>query len=115
MLKLLKNKKGNDVHLLWTIIVILFSLGLIVPYIDNYFTNSSIDYNIEDVGEGVAVGLPDSPADVENVGALDLVTSILSMFFWSFSVNIWINILLLEPMRIIFYILIYRLIRSGGG
>lgn len=116
MIKILKSKKGiNDVVMIWTIIVILFSLGIFVPFIDDYFSGVSTDYNPDDVAQEVGVGLPQTDTDETNVNALEVMASIIAMFFWGFNIHWIINLVLLEPMRIILYILIYRLIRSGGG
>lgn len=114
MMKFIKSKKAqNDVTLLWTIFVILFALGSIIPIINNYFGVSSTQYDVEGTAEKVGTELTDVATNPLTIG--DFVASILSMFFWSFNVNLWVNLLILEPMRIIFYILIYRLVRSGAG
>lgn len=116
MLKLLNSKKAiNDVTLMWTIITILFSLGIFVPLIEGYFTGISTEYDIDGVAIDVGAGLPEDDTDESRVDAIKVLASVVSMFFWSFNVHWTINLLLLQPMRIILYILIYRLVRSGGG
>lgn len=116
MLKILKNKKAiNDVTLIWTIIVILFSLGIFVPFVENYYSGINTNYNLENIKQKVGETLPSSDADESTVNAIGILFSIITMFFWNFSVHWGINLILLEPMRIILYILIYRQIRSGGG
>lgn len=107
-MKILKSKKaqGNDTILLISVFVFFFLLGVILPYISAAFSTPYIDN-------------PDinTNQDYENpithpIGFYDVFFSVLTVLFWSFNVNFWINLLLIEPFRVFAYILIFRAIRG---
>lgn len=87
--------------LLFTFLAVFLLLGWALPYIYNEYGGSEYNTN-------AAV---DELASAE-VGALDIMTSIATVFFWSFGpIPIWLNIFLLIP-RLIFWVIVYDKIRG---
>ena len=104
----------NDIFYMWSIIIILFSLGIFVPIAQGAFGEDTNTYDTGEVTDDVGENLASSGTS-SVVSGIAVLVSILGMFFWSFNVPFWLNIIILEPMRIMLYILIYRQFRSGGG
>jgi len=71
-------------------------LGSILPLLNNEF------------GAGMSEKTINSPDS--GTSGLDFLLSLITIVFWSFNVNFWVNLILLEPFRILFYIVIYRII-----
>lgn len=110
-MKILKNKKAfNDVVLMIPIIMFLFLAGLIIPFINASFSQAGTTVNTEKAKN-------DLLSQVSNSNSLTIFTilsALLTTTFWTFGVPFIVNIFL-EVFRIIFYILLYRQVRSGGG
>lgn len=88
--------------LLLTFLVVFFALGWAMPYIfAEYGTSSTID---------TTASL--NQLNSAEVGALDVITSISTIFFWSFgAIPLWLNLMLLIP-RLIFWVIVYDKIRG---
>lgn len=93
---------NNNNSLLFIFLAIFIALGWGMPYFVNEFSPStSIDTTqaLEDL----------SSADI---GALDVIASIATVFFWSIAgIPVWLNLILLIP-RLIFWVIVYDKIRG---
>lgn len=104
---------ANDVTIIAGIFFIMFATALILPFVQ-------VDF---DVGatENNATGLysPESTTNINVASAtiswFQVLVSLTKMFFWYFgNLPLWLNTFFIA-LKIIFYVLIYRQIRSGGG
>jgi len=87
---------SSDTLIIFYVLLVFFiGLGSILPLLNDEYDTQHDAYNI------------DAPSDLSG---LDFLLSIITVAFWSINVNIWVNVLLLEPLRILFYISVYRLI-----
>lgn len=86
-------------------------LGAVLPYIQDEFGQDQITNNAENIRNELA-GETDNLSDTN---FLDVIFSIVSMFFFTFgSVPFVIDFFLLLPLRIIMYWLLVRLVRGVG-
>ena len=128
----------NDSSILAGLIIFFIAMGVLMPFIHDAFSNTVTITNIElletesfNAGEQAnnsqadcywlflpgrpTLICPEAVAD-ETVNAINIITSILKMFIWTFGqVPFFIDLLLLEPLRILGYFLTYRALRSGAG
>lgn len=104
------NKKSqlNDISIISGILIFFVLLGTVLPFIASAFNSQQNENNIN--SNNVKKHLSESSISIWRV-----LFSIVTVFFWSFEVNIWINIIILEPMRILAYFIIARNIWIGGG
>lgn len=91
----------NNVLLL-TFLVMFFALGWAMPYVFNEYGASS---TVDTTGSLEQLNSAD-------IGAVDVLTSISTVFFWSFGeVPLLVNLILLIP-RLIFWVIVYDKIRG---
>lgn len=94
---------------LYTIIVFFFAVGLILPFINQEFGNSST-YNTQGIED-----LSGQEAQSSEANALSVLLSIFSMFFWTFgALPQWMDLLIFSPLRIILAVIFYDKIRGNG-
>lgn len=87
---------SNNLIIFYTLLLFFVVIGSILPLLnDEYGTTSSEQ----------TINAPDN-----STTGLDFLLSLLTVAFWSFNVNVWVNLILLEPFRILFYITIYRIV-----
>ncbi len=111
MLKLIKSKQAvSDVTLMWTIILIFFMLGILLPFVNSGFAQTSQDFNTGDLETGL-----DDETNFTKVSSITILSSIGKMFFWTFgTLPFWLDGIFVV-FRAMLALLIYRQIRSGGG
>ena len=113
---------SNDVGILMGILLLLVLMGGIVPIVQNAVGRVSTSYDTDPI----AVANPeDSPESYYNssslvtdpgyFNALGIVESMGRAFFWVFEDFPWYLTLIHIVIRVIGGVLLYRLIRSGGG
>jgi len=107
----------NDVGIIAGIVIVFMMIGASLPFINESFseaypvntTSNDYDaiYEAEDPDNlNVATG---------TISMFSVVISIFSMFFWTFgALPIWLDLFFVF-LRILLALLVYRLIRSGGG
>lgn len=101
----------SDTDILTGIVIFFVTLGVLLPFIHEAFDETISNVNTEGVEFASGQGL-----STDNVGLLDIAVSIFTMFFWTFgSIPIVIDLILFVPIRIIFAILLFKLIRGVGG
>ncbi len=101
----------SDTSLLLTIIIFFVSLGVILPFLHADFNQGGTTFDEE--GIETASGQSFSTEDVTILG---IVVSIFTMFFWTFgNIPVVIDVILFVPIRIIFAILLFKLVRGVGG
>ncbi|KKN50125.1 hypothetical protein LCGC14_0636230 [marine sediment metagenome] len=101
----------SDTDILLTIIIFFVALGVLLPFIHAAFDEQVTDLNTQGVEFASGQGFSE-----DSVSILGIVTSILTMFFWTFgNIPVIIDLLLFVPIRIIFMILLFKLIRGVGG
>lgn len=103
----------SDTAILATIVIIFVTLGAILPFIHATFDQQETNFNVEDVEFESGQSLLFSE---DQVTVLGVVASIFTMFFWTFgAIPIILEIIIFLPMRIIFVVLLYKLVRGVGG
>ena len=101
----------SDMDILATIVIFFITLGTVMPFIHASFNEAGTDLNSEGVEFEAGQDLPFS-----NVSILGVILSIFTMFFWTFgNIPLLLDLLLFVPLRIIFVVLLYKLIRGVGG
>jgi hypothetical protein len=113
---------GNDVTIIGTITFTMLIIALLIPYVQNEF----LGYGTHKDFSNTDVETPDNIIEIPNFGGLgntvisenpyNVLTSLWSMFglaSYSFFPG-WL-IAIHWGVKVIFYVLIYRLVRSGGG
>ncbi len=83
----------SDTEYVWFIVFFFFILGLAIPYITLEFGGTVASFDVENVGEA---------------GILGVINAITSVLFWTFGVNVYINFLLLMPLRIIMWYILFK-------
>lgn len=86
---------SNNLIIFYTLLFFFILLGSVLPLFNSEYGTSESEKSI------------DGPGDTSG---LSFLYSLLTVAFWSFNVNVWINLILLEPFRILFYITIYRIL-----
>ncbi len=101
----------SDTVILSTIVLFFVVLGAVLPSIHSTF--DQITSNLDTQGIEFASGQGFSES---NVGVLDIVVSIFTMFFWTFgAIPLIIELIIFVPIRIIFMVLLFKLVRGVGG
>jgi len=110
-IRLLQDKKGvNDVSILTIILFIFIGLGILLPFVNTGFNNDVTNYNTEGLDNSF-----DSDTGETSITSIALLSSILKMFFWTFGdLPFWLDGFFII-LRLIFWILLYRQVRSGSG
>lgn len=101
----------SDTIILSTIIILFVVLGAVLPFIHTSFDQSTADVNTEGIEftSGQAF-------TTNNVTVLGIVVSIFTMFFWTFgNIPAILDIIIFVPIRIMFMVLLYKLVRGVGG
>jgi len=132
-----KDKKAqvNDTVILLILASVFIALGILAPILQEGFSSSVINRNNVDILQkdkqaaeeqdvyflgqhirtdeewlsGNSTGNPNSITAGTNI-----LTSVIAMFFWSFTLPLWVDVIL-TVFRLIFWFLVYRAVRSGGG
>lgn len=101
----------SDTVILTTIVIIFVGLGAVLPFIHAAFDQTETSTNQELVefesGQGFSTN---------QVSVLGIVVSIFTMFFWTFgNINAVLDLVIFVPLRIIFMVLLFKLVRGVGG
>ena len=102
--------------ILFTIILIFVSLGAILPFVHEAFDQQVVDLNVPNVEFQTGQQLKEETqiSALARVGSV--LISIISMFFFTFgAIPLIIDLVVFVPLRIIFAILIFKLLRGVGG
>lgn len=101
----------SDTVILSTIIVFFVALGAVIPFVHSSFNQAGDTFNTE--GIEFASGQSTS---TNSVTVLGVVVSITTMFFWTFgNIPAILDIIIFVPIRIIFLVLLFKLVRGVGG
>ena len=101
----------SDMDILATIVIFFITLGTVMPFIHASFDETETNVNTKGVEFAAGQDLAAS-----NVSILGVVLSIFTMFFWTFgNIPVILDLILFVPLRIIFIVLLYKLIRGVGG
>ena len=101
----------SDTVILSTIVIFFVVLGVRLPFIHAAFDQTITNLDTEGIEFASGQGFSES-----NVTILGIITSIFTMFFWTFgNIPVVIDLLLFVPLRIIFMILLFKLVRGVGG
>ncbi len=102
----------SDTQILLTIVIIFVFLGAIIPFINVAFTQENTQFNVDGIEFATGEGFQDE----SSVSIGSIVTSIFTMFFWTFgSIPVLLDLLVFVPLRITFVVLLFKLIRGVGG
>lgn len=103
----------NDVSILATIVIILFSVGVITPMITSEFSSSTDSNDIEGFVDDTSQGIEPSVTTVLT-SPVSFVIQGIKMIFWSWGeVPFFINIILWS-MRFVAMFIFIRLVRGTG-
>ena len=100
---------ANDLYIFATISFIFIIIGGLLPLFASPYTDFGTSVNsdfVDDVGQG--------DDNFKVPGVLDFFASIGLMFFWSFNISVWVNLIVFEPLRLILYAIIVRWVRGIG-
>ncbi len=101
----------SDTIVIYTIIIAFVALGAILPFINEAFNQQDIDFNAQNVEFQGGQNLFSNTVTV-----LGVITSVVTMFFWTFgAIPAIIDLVVFTPIRIMFAILLYKLILRVGG
>jgi len=92
----------SDTYILYGIVFTFIMLGVLLPYIYDDFNADTSEFSTNDIITGDT-----------DVSATDVLLSVFSMFFWTFTLPFWLEAVL-TIFRIILAVLIYRNIRGVG-
>lgn len=104
----------NDTVILFTLCSIFIILGTILPFLQRDLNSETISLNN---ASALVTSTPqqDTNPVTQAFSWYSVPISIAKMFFWTFGdLPIWLDSLFLI-LRITLYVVIYRLIRNGGG
>ncbi len=100
---------GNtDTWAFFGVMMFFLALGVLLPFINAAFDQPATTQNLN--------GLPTSSDDLETdtVGILEVLVSVATIIFWSFGqVNLFIDLLILTPLRILAIYLFARMVRGN--
>lgn len=101
----------NDVSLLLIIFCIMLGSALFMPSVQQEFTGTSTSYTTNDLDDEFSTDT--TVTDINDLGVLE---SIGRMFFWVFGqgLPLFIDAFFLV-LKLAFWVLVYRQVRSGGG
>lgn len=99
----------SDTGILVGIVIIFVALGTILPFVHDAFDQQATDIN--------AAGLEFEAGQQSGVTVvLGVIVSITTMFFWTFgNIPFIIDAVIFIPIRIVFLVLLFKLIRGVGG
>lgn len=101
----------SDTIILSSIVILFVTLGVILPFIHAAFDQPVTNLNSE--GIEFASGQSFSQSEVTVLG---IIVSIFTMFFWTFgNMPVILDTILFVPLRIIFVVLLFKLVRGVGG
>lgn len=101
----------SDTVILMTIVIFFVVLGAVLPFVHASFDETATNLNTENIAfeSGQSLGQ-------NEVTILGVVLSIITMFFWTFgTIPAIIEVTIFLPIRIIFGVLLFKLIRGVGG
>jgi len=115
--QVIQYNKMSDTAILTTIVLFFVVLGTVLPFIQQDFSQDVIDLDVK----GIQTDSGQSVEGVNSIGGAIVVTStilfsIITMFFWTFgAIPVIIDLLLFVPIRIVFVVLLFKLVRGVGG
>ena len=107
----------SDVYLMLTIVTLFIVIGGFLPFVEADFLGTSATYGVDTIEDTIGNNLnTGNSTDYSGLGiastGVDILVSIVSMFFWSFSMPSWLNTLFLIP-RIMLGFLFVRWLRGS--
>ena len=103
------NASNNSMLFVFTIFFIMIAILQPIFYDEFYGTSTSFDVD----------GLADQVGQIEPIDAITTPAAIgnilLALFFWVVGAPSWLNLVILLPIRIYFYVLIWDKIRGIGS
>ncbi len=101
----------NDISIIWGIITVFVALGILLPFINEAYGETSANINIDNFESSVS-------KTVENASTINTFTvifSILKMFFWTFGdLYFWLDGIFVI-LRVMLALTIARNVWIGGG
>ena len=103
---------GNDIVIIAGLMCVFILTGALLPYVyDSFDEPNTINADVD----GLYNDVSSESENVSSVNAVQILLSVISMFFWSFgALPFWVELIYII-MRIIFWITIARNIWVGGG
>lgn len=99
----------SDTGILLTILIIFVLLGALLPFLHEAFGQDQTNVN----AGGVAFATGQNIDEASGVTILDVIFSIVTIFFWTFgNIPLLMDLILFVPLRIIFIVILYRNLRG---
>jgi hypothetical protein len=103
---------GNDTTIIATFVFFFVVLGGILPFVQSAFDEDTITTDVNKT----RISLEEDIEELDSVNFLEVFFSIVTMFLWTFGGVPWfIDLAFFEPIRIVFYFILARYVRGGGG
>ena len=97
---------NTDTWAFFGLVLFFLSLGTLLPFINAAFSQAVVNQDLN--------GLPQSDEDLNVVSMLEVILSIVTVFFWTFGqVYFLIDLLILMPLRILGVYLFARMVRGN--
>lgn len=88
---------NTDVEILWILVLLFAVVGFVTPFIAMEFGGSVATFKVDNLADA---------------GVLGTINAITSVFAWTFGVPFIVNLIIFIPLRIVGYVLLYKLIRG---
>lgn len=107
----------SDTAILTGIVIFFVVLGVILPFVQADFGQTKTNFDVK----GLQTGTGNSLESADSIGGAISTTSkilfsVLTMFFWTFgAIPLIMDLILFVPIRIVFAVLLFKLVRGVGG
>jgi len=108
---------NNDIGIIIGILGIMIFLAFFMPYFQTSFNQKTVSYNIDGIENSISAELSDpvNTGITQSVTAWNIVGSLLTMFFWTYTfLPIWLQ-LVFFLMRIALVLLLIKYIPFIGS
>ena len=100
----------NDLHVTIYIMVVFVTLGTVLPFVNEGFGQGTTSVDMQNLEASVSIDTGSEAA----LSGFTIITSILSMFFWTFGeLPFWLDSFLII-LRVVFVYSLIRLVRGVG-
>jgi hypothetical protein len=92
---------GNtDSEYIWLFVAFFGIIGFIMPYIALEFGGTVATFDVNGIAEA---------------SGLAVLNALSSIVLWTFGVNVWLNVIIFIPIRVMMYYILYKAVRGIGS